>query len=544
MMLCFADIGYNKILLHSVRGTTYDMCKKILTLLLVIFFCTGWTVAVISKPGSEELLHGYEALQNSDYRNAFVLFSNAYENAIDYKTKRRALEEIAKLAIDYPYVVDADPVALLEEAIQLGSLRANVILAELYHKGNIVPQNLGKAVKYYAAAADKYAKASFALAELLHSKQYFAQAIKQMQSEENPPTSVMMKLARLYSTGSIFADRDLQKAEYWYRRAMSRGNDTAAMELAELWHDIGSRDFADIAALWQQAASAGNSKAMIKLGIAHDIGFGGLNDKKLAKSLLERAVSIDNSKAYRIARWYEIIAKYDASYDDSVVYWFKKAAENGAPEALLKLARWYWRGDKLPQDRDKARKLFAKAEQAGSNKAAFELAEYERREQERLLRRQQHEQRKAERRKRNASYYKRDYASLLSLAKSGDVKAMYHIGNMLLTGEGVSYNPKQGVEWLHKAAENGSVDAMMALARAYIAGLGVEMNVERAYEFYKQAAKAGNGEAQYQLGMGYARGVGVPHDDNLAQSWLKKAREQGYILADEIYRGFRDSDGS
>lgn len=493
----------------------------IITFLWVV--CSAWTVALLEKPGGELLERGYSQLETGNLSVAAGSFAAAYREALDHKTQRQALEELAKIYL--AGAVEGDPVPLLEEAVRLGSNRAPLVLGEMYREGQGVPKDTDKAIRYYEMVAPLSAKASFALAELLPSQRYFEQTLQLMRTEETPPISMMLKLARYYRDGNAFTAQDPAQAEYWYRRAIGHGNDTAALELAALWNEQAERPFADVAELWRQAADIGNVKAMVRLGIAYDLGWGGLHRPDEAEVLLANAVTADPGKAYKIARRYETVLEHDESYLPKMLYWYGVAADYGHAVALLKLARRYWRGEGVREDREKARTLFREAALAGNGKALPELAEYERR----AGKKRQHSP--------------QDYADWLAQAERGVVEAMRETGRALLYGRGVARDPKQGVRWLRRAADAGDVPAMLALARATIAGVGAEMDVAAAYRLYARAAQAGNGEAQYQLGMGYARGIGLPQDDALARKWLSRARAQGYILAEEIYQGFRDNDG-
>jgi len=216
----------------------------------------------------------------------------------------------------------------------------------------------------------------------------------------------------------------------------------------------------------------------------------------------------------------------------------------GHPDALIRQARSYWDGDRVPMDKRRAEQLYQFAAQAGGVKALPELAERKRRaverEQKRLAKVRatalKRAQRAASGKSGTKSAKKRQggFDYWMPLAKSNDSEAMLRVGEAYMQGNGVAADSSAGLEWIRKSAAKNNGEAMYVLAQAYSAGLGVSLDLGKAYEWYKNSAAAGYVAGQYQLGLAYARGIGVAEDKEKAREWLTKASKNGYTRATTI----------
>lgn len=163
------------------------------------------------------------------------------------------------------------------------------------------------------------------------------------------------------------------------------------------------------------------------------------------------------------------------------------------------------------------------------------------------------------------------YGIFQKLAKNGDSRAMYYLGEYLghpypnsivRQGIGILFNgnmryirdDKQAATWWSKGkdagdalaalkaadsdkekafqkvlflAEQGDVAAQFEVGRCYDHAIGTAQDYGKAVEWYSKAAMKGDARAQNNLGNSYYSGHGVAEDDEMAVVWYRKAAEQG-----------------
>jgi TPR repeat protein len=94
--------------------------------------------------------------------------------------------------------------------------------------------------------------------------------------------------------------------------------------------------------------------------------------------------------------------------------------------------------------------------------------------------------------------YRKAFEKLSTLARLGDSKAQYLLGQMYAFGWGVSKSDDEAIKWFRKAGmwSEGTTDAAAA--------------------------------AEYYVGQGYAEGIGVTRNEAESQKWFRRAAEGGY----------------
>ena len=145
---------------------------------------------------------------------------------------------------------------------------------------------------------------------------------------------------------------------------------------------------------------------------------------------------------------------------------------------------------------------------------------------------------------------------LINRAESGDTFAMYSLGSMYDTGQGVPRSGRKAMKWYRKAAEAGLAEAQNNVGSALLAtrnykeayiwyekasaqrhlialnnlgylhdmGLGVPQNRQRAFELYSQSAELGWAEAMWNLANMHGAGQVGPVDFYLACLWTRRAQ--------------------
>ena len=85
-------------------------------------------------------------------------------------------------------------------------------------------------------------------------------------------------------------------------------------------------------------------------------------------------------------------------------------------------------------------------------------------------------------------------------------------------------------------AEAGEARAQSYLGFMYQLGLGVERHGGEAIKWLQKAVDQGEGSAAHNLGTIYLCGMpGVPPNRDVAKSWYRKARDLGFIVAENSW---------
>ncbi|MCP3672823.1 MAG: SEL1-like repeat protein [Gammaproteobacteria bacterium] len=127
--------------------------------------------------------------------------------------------------------------------------------------------------------------------------------------------------------------------------------------------------------------------------------------------------------------------------------------------------------------------------------------------------------------------YKSAYKVWKPIAESGDSRAQLHLGQMYLSGKGVTQDNQTALKWFGLAAEQGHPKAQYNLALMHAKGQGVTKSRKNAAKWYKLAAQQGEVRSQINLGVMHQNGDGVPQNSEIAAKWYKRAAEQGHPLA-------------
>ena len=152
-----------------------------------------------------------------------------------------------------------------------------------------------------------------------------------------------------------------------------------------------------------------------------------------------------------------------------------------------------------------------------------------------------------------AAYSEGDKSGALALYRSaadkGHIGALWKIGRMYATGDGIEPDPAQAfVAYQQMAQRHGNIppndrdavyvaSAFVSLADMLRTGVdgSVEADAAAARNVYFYAASYfGNREAQYALGRMFLAGEGGPESSRQAARWLKLAADKGHIAAEAV----------
>jgi TPR repeat protein len=118
-------------------------------------------------------------------------------------------------------------------------------------------------------------------------------------------------------------------------------------------------------------------------------------------------------------------------------------------------------------------------------------------------------------------------ATLLPIARKGDVSAEFVVGISYFHGRGTQKDYEQAMKWLLLAADQGLAAAEFSVGAIYAEGAGVAPDPSKALGWYKRAANKGYAPAFHNLGVHYAQGRGDRQDFVTALAHLIVAADLG-----------------
>ena len=378
-------------------------------------------------------------------------------------------------------VVARDPAKAVKwwrKAAKQGHVGAMVRLGDCYRNGDGMDPDPAEAFKWWRAAA------------------------------EQEDAEAQYKLGMCYEKGTG-VESDKGEAFKWYQTAAEQGNGDAMYALGKCYRNgIGVEQDLNMAKSWyEKAVERGVREKSEEREIRREIE--ALNDRIEAKKLMEKAENGDVYAMVRIGNDYWYGESESGKKDPAeAARWYRKAAELGYPNAMIKIAECYRDGDGVKQDIDEAIKWYRKCRDIVDDYDYLPAYEGLR-----------------DLNRRAAWHYvdslekqKKD----LSSSENGDVESMYALGNTLF-----GRHDPESVKWYRQAAEQGHMEAQYKLAEIYRRGEVVNQDMSEAFKWYLKAAEQGRPEAMYEICKCYLDGNGVERDVDKAVEWYFKFAETG-----------------
>ena len=122
-------------------------------------------------------------------------------------------------------------------------------------------------------------------------------------------------------------------------------------------------------------------------------------------------------------------------------------------------------------------------------------------------------------------------AQMLAAHGATDPWGQLFLGNMYMTGRGVTEDPDRAFIWFHKAADQGLADAQFSLGYMYRFGHGVQSNVALAIDWLQKAAAQEHPRALGLLGCICLGSNTLTRDVARGLLLLEKAATKGSLLA-------------
>jgi len=127
----------------------------------------------------------------------------------------------------------------------------------------------------------------------------------------------------------------------------------------------------------------------------------------------------------------------------------------------------------------------------------------------------------------------RRFASIKSLAETGDVNAEFELACLYDQGKIVPKDDVQAFKWYYKAAEQGHVVSQGMVGSSYMGGKGVEKNIKEGEKWVRKADE--KGEFSYEIGLEQYR---RDHNDSTFIESLKRSAFYGHIKATLLLGSF------
>jgi len=299
-------------------------------------------------------------------------------------------------------------------------------------------------------------------------------------------------------------------------------------------------------------AEAGDPKAMLDLGLACSVGFGGPIDRTGAVKWVRASAEKGNESAQYVFGMMLRRGEYLAKDLPEAVRWLRLSAEKGNPDAQLELAEAYANGEGVKADEgEKVRWLRLSAAQGHPlAEGQLGLALYD--------------QDKPDRWEEASGW-------LRKAAMQGNAESMFNLGMLYLRGHGVPKDRLFALSWfliaeydvddvtrkdIHKMIGMASksdrrlaaklskvIMGKMVVSPMFADGVS-RLEEGKTFLSKLELAHEGRPEDQFELARLYHQGVGTIKDSAEAALWCRKAAEQGHVEAMRtMAMTLRDGDG-
>ncbi|MFY7698442.1 MAG: tetratricopeptide repeat protein [Legionella sp.] len=272
--------------------------------------------------------------------------------------------------------------AIYQQLADTGNQQAQLKLGFMYEQGLGTQANAAIAQKWYSLAAEQGSPiAQFLLGHLnqlgwINNQPDYAAAKKWYASAQGKYAPAAVALGFIYDT----VDENYQHAAITYEKAAQAGDATAQFNLG-LIYEKGKGiavDYDKAKALYELAAAHGHPQAMVQLaGLYLNI-----DSKEFAPNQLQRALAWykkaadlgDRDALYQLGLFAEIGLGSKLSLDDAVNY-YQKAANKNNTKAIIALARIYQYGSAgIAPDELKAIKYYQHLATINNSYAQYQLA--------------------------------------------------------------------------------------------------------------------------------------------------------------------------
>jgi len=322
------------------------------------------------------------------------------------------------------------------------------------------------------------------------------------------------------------SDLILSKPKSLLEQAAAAGSTRAMVRLGQM--QVGSpeggvkRNDAAGFAMFKKAVDAGSPRGMMYLASCYKHGDGTAVDPAKAEALYSKAVTTAEA-AIKTGKDDEALVTLGIAFDQGrgvksdyakAMDYFKKAADLGNREAWRRMGAMYRFGDGTPKDYNKALECYKKAFDMGDAAADFESAEM---------------------------FLHWDFAGHADYAKNylvqaglwGYCPAMSEAGYLFMKGAGSGPKPEvpknytNAMRWFTEGSNLGDAACMNGLGLMIGSGFAGPVDQEKATAWYKASAEGGCDSGMYNLASVFED----KKDYAQALVWYRKAAEKDYPAA-------------
>lgn len=318
-------------------------------------------------------------------------------------------------------------------------------------------------------------------------------------------------------------------------KAASKGNTDAMLWLGSYLYSNGegvSKDEEKVVEYTKKAADANNDSAKITLGtfyltgenVAIDEEKGSILIHEGFKGLLKRAAFLSREEMHVLATCYQLGIGVEENIQKAI-YWYKKSAELGDPEAQNNLGLIYLNGSGVPENKFEALRWFKLSSRKYLTGALKNTGD---------------------------CYYagwgtSQDfYEAILwykKAAEEGDIDAMVSLGICYKNGQGTTKNYKIAEKWFLKAKnKTNNGNAINCLGLIYEeGGHGIVKDQAKATRYYKEAALLDIAAGQFNYGVSLIYGEGIVQNVEAGIEWISKAADQDFQEAIDFLNDIENS---
>ena len=314
-------------------------------------------------------------------------------------------------------------------------------------------------------------------------------------------------MSRMYAEG-IGTEPDVGQEALWFAKAIVASPKSKALQDQ---YALYLEDAARAPAVLRASAELGYRPAEWQLMSVSAIEM--YQNGQYEDALLQFLSLADNGSpecAWYVGRIYADGLSSLAKDDVEALSWFQQAAEGGYVSAQYELAMRYVTGVGIEADLDEAARWYGKAAEGGHAGAQFQLGELAFRRAEAAEHAAALEGRDAPGLTAYRKALKEAVRWYVAAAEQDDADALFVMGRLFASGEGVPRSPMKAMDFYERAAAQGHAEAGFYLGLMLHAGLGGSKDLPRAVELYQAAAEQGVTGALYYLANCYRFGEGVP----------------------------------
>ncbi|MCM1079857.1 MAG: sel1 repeat family protein [Bacteroidales bacterium] len=354
--------------------------------------------------------------------------------------------------------------------------------AEDYYNGtNGAFMNREKAKELFRQSADMgNTKAQIAIYELYVTTDQKASLKYLRMAAEKEDSLAMYYLGDIYAQGLHGIAVDEEQALYWYKLSANHGDPGGQMKLG-LYHYTGRcglvPDEEKAFSLFLKAAEQDYGPACFFVMNGYAYGKGVERDEEKAIFYCKKGADLGDANSQNMyGRMLEQGIGSVRKNEIQAFIHFKKAAEQGNAEAMFSVGEYYRKGTGgLQISKDKAKEWYIKASESGNTKALIMIADFLCSDnQERL------------------SWYRK-------AAEKGDITGQAELAWAHCTGEIDNYDPNAGAQELQKLSKTGNPRAVYYFGELLLQGkCGIPKNKKAAKRMFESIKdNADDGKASF-----------------------------------------------